>query len=86
MKEAETINTKVEEICGKVDRILDGLDQNLMAINRGNQLLEMILVHLDTKDGAMQMSTFLHQRVAQDLDEPTVAKAGKGMGEIKQGT
>jgi ATP-dependent RNA circularization protein (DNA/RNA ligase family) len=86
LKESETINKKVDEACGKLDRMLDGLNQNLMATNRGNQLLEMILVHLESKGDVKQMSTFLHQRVAEGLDLPTITKAVDNNDERKQGT
>lgn len=83
------INKKVDEACGKLDRILDGLDQTLMAINRGNQLLEMILVHMESKGDVKQMSAFFHQRVAEGLDQPTIARVvdnNDESNESKQGT
>ncbi|KAH8745331.1 hypothetical protein BGZ57DRAFT_238107 [Hyaloscypha finlandica] len=75
LKESEMINKKVDEACGKLDRILDGLDRNLMAINRGNQLLQMILVQMGTKGDFEETSVFFQQRMAEGLDEPAIARA-----------
>ena len=85
MKESEKINKKVEETCSKLDQVLDGIEKTLMALKRGNELLEMILVHLGSKSDVKQMASFFQQRVAEGLDEPTLSKAQVNSEPTKQG-